>query len=104
MAKLPQSQVELLSKIRILVRSEVKQVRDEMFDKFTALLTTAFGLVAALAWNEAVKATFQIYYPNAGQGLIAKYVYAIGVTVLAVLIIYLVAKKAKLLIKKEVIK
>ena len=31
----------------------------EVLDKIAALVTAAFGLVAALAWNEAIKAVFK---------------------------------------------
>ena len=33
-------------------------MKDTLIEKFSTLITTAFGLVAALAWNEAIKALF----------------------------------------------
>ncbi len=30
-------------------------MKQEVIDKFTTLITTAFGLVAALAWNDVIK-------------------------------------------------
>lgn len=48
-------------------------------------LTTAFGLVAALAWNEAVKSLINNFLPQ-GQGTLSLFVYAIVVTVVAVIV------------------
>ena len=39
---------------------KLAQLRVEIFDKIAALVTTAFGLVAALAWNEAIQAILSI--------------------------------------------
>ena len=56
----------------------------QVLEKMSALMTAAFGLVAALAWNEAIKAAINQYLP-AGTGLRAMLVYALLVTVIAVL-------------------
>ena len=34
-------------------------LKTEVLDKISALVTTAFGLVAALVWNDAIKAVFK---------------------------------------------
>lgn len=47
------------------------------------LLTGAIGLIAALAWNEAVKALFVQIFGEA-NGLAAKFGYAVIVTVVVV--------------------
>ena len=47
-------------------------------------LMTAFGLVAALAWNEAVKSLINNFFPS-GQGTLSLFVYAFLVTAIAVL-------------------
>jgi len=52
---------------------------NEVLDKVAELVTAAFGLIAALAWNEAISALVAKYVPNAGP-----WVYAILVTILAV--------------------
>lgn len=33
-------------------------MKSQVIEKFAALITAAFGLVAALAWNDAIKALF----------------------------------------------
>ena len=57
----------------------------EVMDNIVQLMTAAFGLVAALAWNEAVQALFDALLPNAGD-LAAKFLYAVVVTVAVVIV------------------
>lgn len=60
-------------------------LRLEIFQKMSELATAAFGLVAALAWNDAIQAAFKLLFGSASE-LWAKFVYAILVTALVVLI------------------
>lgn len=57
---------------------------EEVLDKIAALLTAAFGLVAALAWNGAIQALFVSVFGTA-ESLPAQLGYAIIVTIIAVL-------------------
>ncbi len=50
-----------------------------------ALASASFGLVAALAWNEAIKATLSKL--GLGDSLAGLYTYAILATVLAVIVL-----------------
>jgi len=59
-------------------------VKTQIIDKFATLTIAAFGLVAALAWNSAIQAIFKAYIP--GEGVTAKLIYALSVTVIAVLL------------------
>ena len=54
-----------------------------------SLATSGFGLVAALAWNELVKATIDSYikpYLPEGSKILSNLLYALVVTSLAVLV------------------
>jgi hypothetical protein len=53
----------------------------EILDKFSQLITTALGLVAALAWNDAIQTLFQQFLSTAGGALAAKLFYAVLVTI-----------------------
>jgi hypothetical protein len=57
-----------------------------------ALASAAFGLVAALAWNEAIKAT--LAYLNLGDSLVGLYAYAVLATVLAIFVLVWLGKIA----------
>lgn len=54
----------------------------EVINKISDLVTTAFGLVAALAWNEAIQGWFARQETLKAGG---PWVYAVVVTVIAVL-------------------
>jgi len=49
------------------------------------MVGTAFGLVAALAWNEAIKKLIEQFIPK-GKGVLSLFLYAILVTLAAVII------------------
>lgn len=56
----------------------------EVIDKIAALITAAFGLVAALAWNGAILAIFQQIFGEA-TSVPAMVIYAVVVTIIAVI-------------------
>ncbi len=68
-----------------------KNLRSEFLKTMTGLITAAFGLVAALAWNDTIKAMINRFVP-AGSGLKSMLIYAIIVTVIAVVVTYYVGK------------
>lgn len=61
------------------------------------LLTGAIGLIAALAWNEAVKALFVKIFGEA-NGLAAKFGYAVVVTIV---VVWMTMRLAKLNVQEE---
>lgn len=46
---------------------ESTSIKHEILDKIAALIAAAFGLVAALAWNDAIKALFREYFGPTDQ-------------------------------------
>ena len=74
-----------------------KTFKQELITQLLTLSTSGFGLVAALAWNDAiqvfVKDDIQRFFPNQ-SGLISKLSYALLVTILAVLITYQLSRLA----------
>lgn len=68
-------------------------MKEQLIDKMSALITSAFGLVAALAWNDAIKAIFARYYKH-GEGLSAQVIYACIVTVVAVILTIWIGRAA----------
>jgi len=65
-------------------------MKKEVIEKLTALVTAAFGLVAALAWNDAIKSLFVGPCGVEGAGALCSlasggpWAYALLVTILAV--------------------
>jgi FtsH-binding integral membrane protein len=58
-------------------------VRSEVVERTITLLLAGLGLVAALAWNEAILSLFKDLFPQGG-GLAYKFGYAILVTIIVV--------------------
>jgi len=67
-----------------------RSLRRELISQMLALLTSGFGVVAALAWNDAIQSFVKEFIePNIpGSGLISKFVYAFLITSLIVLVTY----------------
>lgn len=74
-------------------------LRLELAEKFATLVTAGFGLVAALAWNDAIQALFNRFFP-AQSGIVAKFLYAALITAIVVIVTTRLARIADRL-KKE---
>ena len=66
----------------------------EILDKIAALITAAFGLIAALAWNGAIRAIFERLFGTA-DNITAMVIYAVIVTIIAVLVTIWIARSLK---------
>lgn len=72
----------------------------EVLDKIVQLVTAAFGLVAALAWNTAIQGLFTAVFGEAGD-LFAKFAYAVAVTVVVVFVTVRLGRLAEKVKKDE---
>lgn len=73
-------QVEQLLRTR-----ELNKFRISFVEKITILIISAFGLIAALAWDEAFKELFQTFFGDLNL-LQEKFLYASIITVVAVIL------------------
>lgn len=79
-------------------KEEQARLRREIKEKTTTYVLAAFSFVAGLAWNEAIKGFIDQFFPADRNTILIKFVYAIIVTVVIVIVtIYL----ARLIQKKE---
>lgn len=62
-----------------------KETPKAVKEKMITLILAGFGLVAALAWNDAIQTLFNSLFPQ-GSGLIGKFGYALIVTLIVVII------------------
>ncbi len=74
---------------------ETVGVHAQVIDKISTLMASAFGFVAALAWNDAIKKIFDTFLPVGGDALAAMLLYAVIVTVIAVVATIWIARLAK---------
>ncbi len=58
-------------------------IQKEVVKQMIVLATSAFGLVAALAWNSAIQELFKRLFGST-SGIVSMFVYAVVVTMIAV--------------------
>jgi len=63
----------------------LKETHQETKKTMLTLMMSAFSLVAALAWNDAIQTFFNTYFPK-NSGLIGKFLYAILITFIVVVV------------------
>ena len=70
-----------------------RSTRDEIREQVIGYISAAFGLVAGLAWNDAIRALIEALVPFGTNTLIAKFLYAIAVTAVVVIIIRVLLRR-----------
>ncbi len=73
-------------------KSRIERFQEEATVKFVGYILASFGLVAGLAWNEAIKAYIEIWFPATDESAPAKLVYAVILSVVIVIITIIVTK------------
>jgi hypothetical protein len=69
------------------------EFRNQLVATVSTMMTSAFALVAAFAWNELIQAAIAKYIPS-GQDIISKLLYVLLVTLLAVIVSFQFGKIA----------
>lgn len=79
-------------KLKIL-KEESSKLNQEVRKQASGYILAGLGVVAGLAWNDAIKALIDFVYPVSGSGLWAKFVYAVILTaVIVVVSMYIVRR------------
>jgi putative flippase GtrA len=73
------------------MKDETKEVKSQVAGTISTLMTVAFGLIAALAWNNAIQAIILAILPK-GNGIMGLLIYAIVITIVAVLATFIIAR------------
>lgn len=77
----------------------VNDLRKEIRKKVAGYIVAGFALVGGLAWNDAIKALIDVVFPKGGANtVLAKFSYALLVTIVIVIISIYVTK---FLVKEE---
>ena len=80
---------------KLTKKEEEKAFHIELIERMVALSTSGFGLVAALAWNNVIQEFVRNYLNKilpSGSGIFSLLIYAIIITVLAVVVTYQLSK------------
>jgi hypothetical protein len=67
------------------IKKEIEETKRELKKQTITLILGGFGVVAALAWNEAIKSFFETFLPKE-NALIGKFFYAILVTIIVAIL------------------
>lgn len=71
-------------------RNKAKKIGNTVAERMVGYIVAAFGLVAGLAWNDAIRTLIETIFPIGANTIIAKFIYASVLTLLVVLVgIYL---------------
>jgi len=68
------------------IKSEGEKLSAEVRGKVAGYLAAAFGLVAGLAWNDAIKSLIEYIFPLSKNTVTIKFIYAIIVTLVVVVV------------------
>jgi C4-dicarboxylate transporter len=79
----------MINKVMIMASEISKMIMETML----TLITTAFAFVAGLAWNEAIQKLIEEFY-TAGGAVTGLLIYAVIVTIVAVVVTVLLARIA----------
>lgn len=69
-----------------MIPQKVEKLEKEYFARASQYILAAFGLVAGLAWNDAIKALIDYLFPQDKSTLWAKFIYAVIITALVVVL------------------
>ena len=73
-------QAKVFAKIK-----SMDDIKKEVRERTLSYIVAALGLVAGLAWNEAIKSLIEYFFP-ASNGLLAKFIYTIILTLIVVFV------------------
>lgn len=66
-------------------RAKLGKLQQEVRERTLGYVIAAFGLVAGLAWNDAIKALIEYLFPLQENTLSAKIIYALLITLVVVI-------------------
>ena len=68
------------------IKGEAERLQREMRQRTIGYITAGFGVVAGLAWNDAISSLIAYLFPLSTNTILAKFIYAIGVTIIVVFV------------------
>ncbi len=74
------------------IKKTQSEIRGELREKTLGYIVTALGLVAGLAWNDAIKAAIEYSFPLTKDTVQAKFVYAGVMTVMIGVLTFVLSK------------
>ena len=69
------------------IKGETKNLEREVKKRLTTYIGAGLGLVAGLAWNDAIRSLIESLFPKSENTILAKFIYALVLTITIVIII-----------------
>jgi FtsH-binding integral membrane protein len=90
--------MDQIRNVQKMVGKESEEMRKTAREKVWGYIAAALGLVAGLAWNEAIKGLIDHYFPIQRDSVWAKLWYAIIITIV---VVFIMVKFEKMFKKDE---
>jgi hypothetical protein len=74
-----------MENIKNKIKNDSLEIKKEIKEKLSGYVLAAFGLVMALAWNEAIRGLIEYLFPISKNTVLAKFIYAIVLTFVVVI-------------------
>ena len=74
------------------LETEKQSIKVEVKKKTLGYIVAALGLVAGLAWNDAIKSIIEYLFPLSKDTVLAKLIYAVLLTVVIVILTIIITK------------
>jgi len=91
--------------IKSKLRKEIEEFQQTFLNELTKLITSSFGLMAALSWRDVVREFIDNYirsFLGNASGFVSELIFALAITILAVVVTWRMVKlKDRLLHKKK---
>lgn len=82
-----------MAPIKKRLKKEMSDFNREIRERTAGYIVTAFGLVAGLAWNNAIQGFIEYFFPPNRSGSVwAKFIYAVIMTLVVVFISFYVVR------------
>ena len=81
-----------MKKIKETFKKEASSINHEVKKRIAGYITAAFGLVAGLAWNDAITSFIDYFFPLEEDSLWAKFIYAVLITLVLVVVSIIVIR------------
>ena len=77
------------------IKDGSKKLQQEIRGKLVGYILTAFGVVAGLAWNDAITSIISTFVPGDKNTIVAKLIYAVLITIVIVILGIYISKLLK---------
>lgn len=84
-----------MAQLKERIKAQSVAVKKEVKKQLLTYVIASLGLVGGLAWNEAIKALIEYFFPLSQNTIFAKLIYAVIITLIIVIVSYSLAQMVK---------